>query len=75
MGRQRYERRGDAAAVARSSQQLGFELCREAIRDGRLVAILRSRKLWIRAVPELANMVFPDERLTLPGTGNPPGIG
>ena len=35
------------------SQEFGFELCREAIRDRRLIVFMRSRKLWESAVPEL----------------------
>ena len=35
------------------SQQFGFELCRRAIVQGRLVVVLRSLALWSKAVPEL----------------------
>ena len=35
------------------SQRFTFEICREAIRDGRMIVFMRSRRLWESAVPEL----------------------
>ena len=38
------------------SQHFGFELCRKAIRDQRLIVFLRNRTLWTKAVSELASV-------------------
>ena len=36
------------------SQEYGFELVRQAIKNNALILLMRSEKLWLRAVPELA---------------------
>jgi len=35
------------------SQEYGFQLVREAIKDGKVILVMRSKKLWEEAVPEL----------------------
>jgi len=35
------------------TQKFGFELVREAIKEGKMIIILRSKKHWLKAVPEL----------------------
>lgn len=37
------------------SQLYAFEIVREAIRRGKTIVIMRSKNLWLEAVPELAN--------------------
>jgi hypothetical protein len=40
------------------SQSYGFSLVRQAIQRGATIVLLRSRKLWLEAVPELARMPY-----------------
>lgn len=40
------------------SQQFAFGLVREAINRNKTIVIMRSEKLWLRAVPELANYPY-----------------
>ena len=35
------------------SQNYGFELLRNCIEQGKLIVVLRSKKAWFKAVPEL----------------------
>ena len=40
------------------SQSYGFSLVRQAIQRGAAIVLLRSRRLWLEAVPELAQMPY-----------------
>jgi len=40
------------------SQLYSFEIVREAIRRGKTIVIMRSKNLWIEAIPELANYSY-----------------
>jgi len=52
------------------SQQYGFELVRQAIRNNALILIMRGEKLWLEAVPELASYHQTDNCILAHSTRN-----
>lgn len=40
------------------SQEYSFSLVRQAIKAGKLIVIMRSRKIWLQCVPELVNYPY-----------------
>jgi hypothetical protein len=44
------------------SQHFGFSLVKDAIRDGKEIVVMRSRKLWLDAVPELESYPYIEVR-------------
>lgn len=57
------EKAGKISNLRISSQQFNFELVREAIRLNKLIIMMRSEKLWLKAVPELeGNYIMPHNK-------------
>lgn len=53
-----HSRRFRHARLELASQQFGFGLVRSAIARGAVIVIMRSKKLWMKSIPDLRNHPF-----------------